>query len=175
MTHQILTGHLIDLKLVANRAGWILMNLQIPQARRLSALICFIAILMVGGAETAPPPTLSRVKGNIRSFIGNYLWKSWVYWAKTAISDLNSDCVKSEFKHCPAPVGEVWRISNLQELLQIREGRLDVQGFTQHEIEESIEFVAVSWAFFPHLSHLPRFIQYACFLKKQMELSIYST
>ena len=46
MTHQILTGYPIDLKLVAKRPGWILMNLQIPQARRLSALICFIAILI---------------------------------------------------------------------------------------------------------------------------------
>ena len=61
MTHQILTGYPIDLKLVAKRPGWILMNLQIPQARRLSALICSITILMVGGAETAPP-NLSRVK-----------------------------------------------------------------------------------------------------------------
>ena len=67
MTHQILTGHPIDLKLVANRLGWILMNLQIPQAQHLSALICFIAIMMVGGAETAPPPTflgdIKRVRG----------------------------------------------------------------------------------------------------------------
>ena len=37
ITHQILTGHLIDLKLVANQPGWILMNLQIPHARLLSA------------------------------------------------------------------------------------------------------------------------------------------
>ena len=58
---QILTGHPIDLKLVANGAGWILMNLQIPQAQRLSALICIITIMMLGGAESAPP-SLSRVK-----------------------------------------------------------------------------------------------------------------
>ena len=47
------------------------MNLQIPHARCLSALICFIAIMMVGGAETAPPPTFLGLKETFSLFVPN--------------------------------------------------------------------------------------------------------
>ena len=69
MTHQILTGHPIDLKLVANRAGWILMNLQIPHACLLSLLICFIGIMMVGGAILYIKYPNEKLAGHSHNFV----------------------------------------------------------------------------------------------------------
>ena len=91
--------------------------------------------LIMNSAKTALNNGCLQLKVNISSFTGNNLRKIMNLLSKESLSDLNSDCVKSKFKYCHAPVEEVWRISSLQGLLQVREGRLDVQGFSQHEIE----------------------------------------
>ena len=64
--------------------------------------------------------------------------------SKENIDELDSNCVKGIFKYRPAPNEDLWRFSILEELLETREGRFEIEGFENNEIEEMLKFVCVS-------------------------------
>ena len=60
-----------------------------------------------------------------------------------SISDLNnSDIDKLEYS--VTPEREKWRIRFVEELLNIRLGKMEVPGFTQENITEMLDYVCVS-------------------------------
>ena len=63
---------------------------------------------------------------------------------KESIDELDSREVRGIFNYKPAPDEERWRFSILEELLEAREGRIEIEGFQNNEIEEMLEFVCVS-------------------------------
>ena len=48
---------------------------------------------------------------------------------KNEISELNSNEVKSNLNYNLIPEGEKWRLTILQEVLQVRAGIRDIEGF----------------------------------------------
>ena len=63
---------------------------------------------------------------------------------KMNISELKSCEVTENFKHKPVPDDQLWRIPLLKEIIEVRAGTYQIEGFTDEEITEMIEFVCIS-------------------------------
>ena len=85
-----------------------------------------------------------QVKHNVQTITGNNLKQIMKLQNKENIDELDSHGVRGIFKYKPAPVEDMWRFSILEELLETREGRFEIEGFENNEIEEMLEFVCVS-------------------------------
>ena len=63
---------------------------------------------------------------------------------KTDICDLKSEEVKGSLKFKSVPNDQKWRISILEELIEVRAGSMEIEGFSNEEISEILEHVCVS-------------------------------
>ena len=63
---------------------------------------------------------------------------------KSDITELKSSLVKQNLVYEPIPEGEKWRISILEEIIDFREGKLEIQGFEREELDEILEFICVT-------------------------------
>ena len=58
--------------------------------------------------------------------------------------DLTASHIKRYLKYTNIPIGEEWRVCLVRELIDVRDGQLDVQGFSRGEIEALLETVCES-------------------------------
>ena len=100
--------------------------------------------LVMRSGKSALKRVFLQVKRNVKTITGNNLKKIMKLQSKENIDELDSNCVKGIFKYRQAPNEEMWRFSILEELLETREGRFEIEGFENNEIEEMLEFVCVS-------------------------------
>ena len=63
---------------------------------------------------------------------------------KSDVRELEIRSVKENLIYEPIPEDQAWRISSLQEVIDIQQGKLEVEGFDRTEIEEIMEFICVS-------------------------------
>ena len=85
----------------------------------------------------------SIAESNCNSITGRNLRKIMLLCNLNSISDLNnSDIDKLEYS--VTPEREKWRIRFVEELLNIRHGKMEVTGFTQENITEMLDYVCVS-------------------------------
>ena len=99
-----------------------------------------------------------EVKQNVLSYTVSILRRIMKLMKKNYVSDLTSDEVKSNLNYYLIPEGEKWRLSILQEVLQVRASMNNVEWFEKQEIEEF------------YLG----FIQLDCFHNLYMELFIFN-
>ena len=101
--------------------------------------------LIMSSQKVALKKVFAEVKQNVLSYTGSNLRRIMKLMKKNDISELNSNEVKSNLKYNLIPDGEKWRLSILQEVLQVRSGFSNIEGFEKREIEEILEFVCTSW------------------------------
>ena len=63
---------------------------------------------------------------------------------KENISELKSCEVKNSFKYKHVPDDQLWRIPLLKEMIEVRAGTTQIEGFSDEEITEMMEFVCTS-------------------------------
>ena len=63
---------------------------------------------------------------------------------KESLSELNSKDVKSNFQYEIVPNNEKWRIPIVDELIEVRAGNLELDGFTDEEKKKILDFVCTS-------------------------------
>ena len=80
---------------------------------------------------------LHLIEKDTQSVTGSNLRQILVLTEKTDISELNPADSQS-IKYCNVPSGEEWRIGLLKELINVRTGNLQVNGFTEAEINSII-------------------------------------
>ena len=67
-----------------------------------------------------------------------------VLMKKMNVTEIKSCDVKENFKYKPVPEDELWRIPLLKEIIEVRTGTYEIEGFTNEEIDEMLEFVCIS-------------------------------
>ena len=100
--------------------------------------------LIMQSQKEALKKVFNQVKWNVLSYTGNNLRRIMKLMKKESISELKSSSVKADFKYKPVPEQEMWRMSILEELLEVRENKFEISGFDQEEIEEILEFVCTT-------------------------------
>ena len=100
--------------------------------------------LIMKSEKEALKKVFNQVKWNVLSYTGNNLRRIMKLMKKESISELKSSSVKADFKYKPVPEQEMWRMSILEELLEVRENQFEIRGFDQKEIEEILEFVCIT-------------------------------
>ena len=100
--------------------------------------------LIMSSQKVALKKVFAEVKQNVLSYTGSNLRRIMKLMKKNDISELNSNEVKSNLNYNLIPDGEKLRLSILQEVLQVRSGFSNIEGFEKQEIEEILEFVCTS-------------------------------
>ena len=100
--------------------------------------------LVMSSEKSALKQVFLKVKYNVQSITGNNLRQIMKLQKKENVDELDSREVRGFFKYRPAPDEDKWRFSILEELLEAREGRVEIDGFETNEIEEMLEFICVS-------------------------------
>jgi hypothetical protein len=85
-----------------------------------------------------------KVRRNVQTYTGNNLRKIMMLMNKMNISELKSCEVKDNFKYKPVPDDQLWRIPILKEMIEVRARTYQIEGFTDEEITEMMEFVCIS-------------------------------
>ena len=100
--------------------------------------------LIMKSKKEALKSVFLKVRRNIQSYTGKNLRKMMVLMKKRNITELKSCDVKEHFKYKPVPEDELWRIPLLKEIIEVRTGTYEIEGFTNEEIDEMLEFVCIS-------------------------------
>ena len=100
--------------------------------------------LIMKSEKEALKKVFLMIKSNVLTYTGNNLRRIMILLGENDISELDSKCVKGNVVYNPLPEADTWRISILDELLEVREGKYEIEGFENHELKEILEFVCVS-------------------------------
>ena len=100
--------------------------------------------LIVKSNKEALKSVFHIVKKNVQSYTGKNLRKIMVMMKKSSISELKSCEVKESLEYNPVPINQSWRIPFLKEIIDIKAGNLEVEGFTSGEISEIMEHICIS-------------------------------
>ena len=88
--------------------------------------------------KSALKEVFTMVKNDCRSTTGSNLRKIMLLLEKeTTASLVNSDA--SEIVYAPVPLTETWRINFVHELIDIKSGEFEVQGFSYEEINDILK------------------------------------
>ena len=63
---------------------------------------------------------------------------------KASISEVKSWEVKESLTYNPVPINQSWRIPLLKNIIDIKPGNLEIDGFTSGEISEIMEHICIS-------------------------------
>ena len=61
-----------------------------------------------------------------------------------SITELTPHLIKTEMQYCNVPQAENWRIPLLMELLDIRDEKSNLEGFSKQEVYDMLNFVCAS-------------------------------
>ena len=100
--------------------------------------------LIVSSKKEALKNVFLQIRRNVLTFTGSNLRKISSLMNKSDITELKSSLVKQNLVYEPIPEGEKWRISILEEIIDFREGKLEIQGFEREELDEILEFICVT-------------------------------
>ena len=57
---------------------------------------------------------------------------------------LTSQLIKSEMTYIDVPEAERWRISTVMELMDVRDEKMELEGFSTSEVEEMLNFISTA-------------------------------
>ena len=100
--------------------------------------------LIIQSEKVALKSVFLAVRRNVQSGTGRNLRKIMNLTNKTDICELNSAEVIENLKFKSVPNDQNWRISILEELIEVRAGNAEIEGFLNEEITEILEHVCVS-------------------------------
>ena len=83
------------------------------------------------------------IKHDCRSITGHNLRKIMQYCGKSRISELTSVEVGKMTYH-PIPNNEVWRISLVEELLDIRSNSSNIDDWSKEELSDLLEYISTT-------------------------------
>ena len=86
---------------------------------------------------------LNTVKNNTLSVTGKNLRNIMLLTEKVKISDLTPEDADS-IKYREVPEKELWRIGFLKELIELKDGDLQVNGFSYEEFDDFVKFVCTT-------------------------------
>ena len=58
--------------------------------------------------------------------------------------ELAVSCIKTKLKYCEVPNEEMWRLPICNDLLDVRQGNLELKGFTIDECSDMLRWVCTS-------------------------------
>ena len=90
-------------------------------------------------SKSALKSLLNIVQSDVRSIAGHNLRTIMLLTGKTRIQDLKSGDTDFEYK---IPEEELWRVSMIKELVDIKEHDLFVPGFEEEDIEEILDYIS---------------------------------
>ena len=92
-----------------------------------------------------PPVRLlaNLYKDDLRTVYGQNL-NSISKMCDTSITELTPHLIKTEMQYCNVPQAENWRIPLLMELLDIRDEKSNLEGFSKQEVYDMLNFVCAS-------------------------------
>ena len=100
--------------------------------------------LIMKSKKEALKSVFSKVRRNVQTYTGKNLRKIMKLMNKENISELKSCEVKNTFKYKHVPDDQLWRIPLLKEMIEVRAGTTQIEGFSDEEITEMMEFVCTS-------------------------------
>ena len=100
--------------------------------------------LIVSSKKEALKNVFLQIRRNVLTFTGSNLRKISSLMNKSDITELKSSLVKQNLVYEPIPEGEKWKILIVEEIIDFREGKLEIQGFEREELDEILEFICVT-------------------------------
>jgi hypothetical protein len=94
-------------------------------------------------AKIVPKQLLNCIRSDVRSTTGKNLRKILLLTEKSHVQNLNPYDFNS-VKYHQLGDDEKWRVDSLEELINIKFGKLELDHFVPEEIEEMIIFVSTS-------------------------------
>ena len=85
---------------------------------------------------------LSHIMGDVRSTTGLNLRKILLQTNKQSVDELMKDDI-SDVKYHPTLAEDKWKETLLLEILDVRDGQLEVDGFSDEELNEIVEQICV--------------------------------
>ena len=90
-----------------------------------------------------PKQLLNLVKFDVRSTTGYNVRKIMLCTNKTSVETVNTSDVKL-VKYHPLNEEEQWKVGLIKELNDLKFGKLELENFSEEEIEELISFACTS-------------------------------
>ena len=100
--------------------------------------------LVMKSSKEALKNVFLNIRDNVQSYTGNNLRRIMILMNKSNIRELESFEVKESLSYNPVPEDQQWRIGFLREMIDVRAGDLEVDGFSVKEISEIIENICTS-------------------------------
>ena len=100
--------------------------------------------LVMKSSKEALKNVFLNVRENVQSYTGNNLRRIMILMNKNNIRELESFEVKESLSYNPVPEDQQWRIGFLREMIDVRAGDLEVDGFSVKEISEIKENICTS-------------------------------
>ena len=86
---------------------------------------------------------LESIFYDARSITGSNLRNILLMTGKTDVRDLVPEDV-DKMEYHPIPDGEKWKISIVQEIIEQKNGNLDIENLSENELENTLKYLCVS-------------------------------
>ena len=86
---------------------------------------------------------LHSIENDCRSITGSNLRKILLLTERNKIEDIQTSEALTQIYE-PVPESEQWRLGLLMELIDIRDGQQQLDGFDQQQVEEMINFICIT-------------------------------